>query len=244
MTRPDEALDETRPPAGGLGADPGQGAAWSPAPAASRSLAWIFLVLAGGCLVLAFAIVFFALESRISLVGDERTVIISALPGDDVKLRLSEKAPFEVTTPDRWNYNFEAPVPLEARLQRRGTLPIQINYRTWFGPRRTTWVAFDVDADQIRQFSMGMWSGGWVSAARFEGGDRWTIAAPNERCVRWRYGFDGAPPSIELPEGAREIRAPAGVQSLKMKAVLCQRAAPTCPITFYRDGRDPDLKCP
>lgn len=136
---------------------------------------------------------------------------------------------------------FRVPSPREDR-PARGKLPIQLNYRTWFGPRRTKWVALDVDDEQLRYFFSMMWSGGWNSLARFEGDDRMSMIAPNEGCIRWRYGFDGASPSSEVPEGAQAVSVPPAVKSVTWQLVLC-KIRRSCTVTFFRDRRDPQRSC-
>jgi hypothetical protein len=239
MTTPSD-----EPPAGGFGTKPGAPMRRIAGPPARSRVRGTLVVIALFTVALA-GTAFVACERRIQVIADDQTIIIKAVPGDDVTYRLSDQQPFVRALDDDGQmkgYLFRVPVPVNAR-PKSGVLPIQINYRTWIGLRRTTWVSLDVDEEQLRYFFMAMWSGGWNGVARFDGVDRVRIDAPNERCIRWRYGFDGAAPTLELAEGARELAVPASVALVTFKPALCKKAPHVCTLTISRSVENPTRTC-
>lgn len=245
MKTPKEAPESRTPPAGGFGAASGKSLERRPVPVTRIPRSRVVL----GCVVAVFVLAYaawFALERRIEVIADSSTVIVKAVPGDDLRYRLSTNDAFAVAAGQdvagAKNYIFRLPIPEEAR-PKRGKLPIQIDYRTWLGPRTKAWVSLDIDEEQLRYFFSSMWSGGWSYVARFEGDGRMSFGVSNERCIRWRYGLDGAAPRIDLEEGARELTVPVSVQSVVFEPVLCKLGHYSCKVTVFRDNRTPARDC-
>lgn len=202
-----------------------------PSPRSTRQFAFgaVVLVLVGlvGCERF--------LEARIQVVADDRNVYlhqVPTFPGSEVQYRL----PGEPVRLAPWDaQGFFVTVPLvENERPLRGAVPIELRFRTVLGIPWRTNVVFDADAEQVRRFGMGAWSGGWHHAFRFEG-DHVQIAFENERCVRWRYGLNGEEPTRDVPEYATFIDA-GDAHTVKFRAVVCKPTFPRCTYTLGRDG--------